>query len=309
MLPLNQKKSKIWTIGGGKGGIGKSFLVSSIGSCLASKNKKVILVDADLGGANLHNFLGIRRPHAPLTDFFDKKIALADLIVDTGIPNMGLLTGAIGSLAPENIKHAQKIKFFRHIQELEADYVLIDLGAGTHFHTIDTFLLGDRLVAITVPEMIAIENVYHFLKNALFRKLIYALAQEGFKDIIVKTWREREKHNIANLKQLIQHLKGLSAQVKKIITHELSHFTIHLLLNKVKSSQDILIGNSVKSLCMKYFGLHAKYVGYVEHDDFITTCINKRLCYVQAYPASRSTEEIEKLTRNLLEDRHIGLAK
>ena len=74
MIPSNQKKSNIWTIGGGKGGIGKSFIASSIGSCLASNNKKVVLVDADLGGANLHSFLGINRPKATLTDFLDKKI-------------------------------------------------------------------------------------------------------------------------------------------------------------------------------------------------------------------------------------------
>ena len=222
---------------------------------------------------------------------------------------MGLLAGAIGSLAPENIKYAQKIKFFKHIQDLDADYILIDLGAGTHFHTIDAFLLGDRLVAVTVPEMIAIENVYHFLKNAFYRKLVNALSREGFRDIIIRAWQERGKHNIDNLKQLIDYLKRCSTEVSEIINKESSQFTIHLLLNKVRSTQDISVGNSVKSLCMKYFGLHSKYVGYVEHDDSVTGCINKRLPYMKTHPASSCAKKIERLTENLVKDSQIGITR
>ncbi len=55
-------KSEIWAIGGGKGGTGKSFLTSSIGRNLAQSGYRVTLIDADLGGANLHSFLKIRKP-------------------------------------------------------------------------------------------------------------------------------------------------------------------------------------------------------------------------------------------------------
>ncbi|MBW2091668.1 MAG: P-loop NTPase, partial [Deltaproteobacteria bacterium] len=82
MASLKKRRSEIWAVGGGKGGVGKSFLISGMGSSLALEGKQVILLDADLGGANLHTFLGINKPENTLTDFFDDKLPLSELIVD-----------------------------------------------------------------------------------------------------------------------------------------------------------------------------------------------------------------------------------
>ena len=187
MTSTNERSPEIWTIGGGKGGTGKSFIISSMGNCLALQDKKVVLIDADLGGANLHTFLGIDKPRISLTDFFEKKVPLPDIIVDSGVKNMGFLIGAIHSLSPDGIKYTQKLKLFRHIKQLNADYILIDLGAGSHFNTIDTFLLADKMIVVIVPEITAIENLYYFLKNAFFRQLINSFGDHGLKDVVQNT--------------------------------------------------------------------------------------------------------------------------
>ncbi len=306
MKATNERSPEIWTIGGGKGGTGKSFVLSSVGNCLALQGKRVILIDADLGGANLHTFLGINKPRISLTDFFEKKVPLHDLVVDSGIKNMGLLIGAIHSLSPDGIKYTQKLKLFRHIKQLDADYVLIDLGAGTHFNTIDTFLLADKMIVVIVPEIIAIENLYYFLKNAFFRQLINSLGDHGLKNVVQDAWKNRRDHNIKNLNQLIDHLKNLSKTMEDLVNRELDCFRTHIILNRINSSQEIMIGNSVKSISKKYFGLNARYVGYVEYDAVISRCINKRQPYMRVYPASRCAKEIERLTENLLEGREIG---
>jgi len=64
-----------------------------------------VLLDADLGGANLHTFFGVTKPRTTLTEFFDEKIPLEALIVDSGIQNLGLLVGAVGPLAMDSIKY------------------------------------------------------------------------------------------------------------------------------------------------------------------------------------------------------------
>ena len=306
MKAINERSPEIWTIGGGKGGTGKSFVLSSVGICLALQGKRVILIDADLGGANLHTFLGINKPGISLTDFFEKKVSLPDLVVDSGIKNMGLLIGAIHSLSPDGIKYTQKLKLFRHIKQLNADYVLIDLGAGAHFNTIDTFLLADKMLVVIIPEIIAIENLYFFLKNAFFRHLINSLGRHGLKDVVQKAWKNRDEHDIKNFTQLIDYLKGLSKTMENIINTKLSDFRVYIILNRINTSQEIMIGNSVKSICKKYFGLNSSYVGYIEFDAVISRCINKRQSYMQAYPASRCAKEIERLTENLLEGRDIS---
>ncbi|MBW1709026.1 MAG: P-loop NTPase [Deltaproteobacteria bacterium] len=307
MASFKKRHSEIWAVGGGKGGVGKSFILSSVGSHLALQGKQVVLLDADLGGANLHTFLGMNKPAISLTDFFDDKLPLSELIVDSGVDNMGLLTGAIRSLAPNGIKHTQKLKLFRHIEELETEYVLIDLGGGIHFNTLDTFLLADKMIMVVVPEIIAIENMYHFLKNVFYRKLTNTLSAYGLKDIVRKAWQNRSELNITSLKELVDHLKGLSKRVEDIINMELSNFTVYIVLNQIRNHQEIIIGNYVTSVCMKYFDLKAEYAGYIEYDSFVSRCINERQLYMKANSSSSCAKEIKRLTRNLLEGKHIRI--
>lgn len=301
MTATEKERPEIWAVGGGKGGTGKTFIISSIGNCMALKGKRIVLIDADLGGANLHTFLGIAKPKASLTDFLDKKLPLADLVVDSGIQNMGLLTGTIHSLASDGLKYSQKLKLFRHIKKLDADYVLIDLGAGAHFNTLDTFLLADKKIIVIVPEITSIENTYFFLKNALFRQLVKTLADRGFKDLIQSTWKNRDDYNINNLNQLLGYLRGMSKTLESIVNQELSGFRPHIVLNRITAGREAVIGNSLKSVCRKYFGLDACYVGCIEYDPIIPKCINKSRPLMQAYPTSPRVEEIERVTANLLD--------
>ncbi len=307
---VSQKPSpppEIWAIGGGKGGTGKSFLISSIGHCLARQRKRVVLIDADFGGANLHTFLGIARPIQSLTDFFEKQVPLTDLVVESGINNMGLLIGTIHSLAPDSMKYTQKLKLFRHIKSLDADYVLLDLGAGANLNTLDTFLLADKKIIVILPEITAIENSYYFLKNAFFRNLLKALGGHGSKALVQEAWNNREKHNIRNLNQLIGYLRNVSPMLEKIINRELSTFRAHIILNRITTGEEVVLGRSVKSICRKYFSVDAKYAGYVEYDPIIPRCINKGQPFMQACPASRCAGEIERVTENLLDGKDMQL--
>jgi len=172
---------------------------------------------------------------------------------------------------------------------------------------ISTFLLADRKIVLIVPEIIAIENMYFFLKNVFLRKLMNTFNDNDLKEVFISTWKNRGNYNIFNLYQLINYLKDLSKPIENIIDKELSDFIVYIALNQVRSTQEIMIGNSVKSICMKYFGLNSIYVGYVEYDDFISRCVNKRQPYMEAYPASRCAKEIERIADNLIEGKHINM--
>ncbi|MFC1883217.1 P-loop NTPase [Thermodesulfobacteriota bacterium] len=303
----NKKKSEIWAMAGGKGGVGKSFALSSMGTYLALKGFKVVLVDADLGGANLHTFLCVERPRVSLTDFFDRKMPLSEIVVGGGIENLGLVAGTIRSLAADSIKYSQKLKLLRHIRQLDVDFVLIDLGAGSSFNTIDTFLLADKMIVLIVPEIIALENMYFFVKNTFFRKLIGDLNSNGFKNVVRDTWVGRNKYGITNLSQLVSYLKDSSERIKDIVEKELTRFNINIVMNKVRANKDITLGNSVKSICLKYLGINAQYVGYVEYDNAVSRSINSRQQYMLSYPESRCAREIEKLANNLIEQKQVRL--
>jgi len=303
------KEGSIWAIGGGKGGTGKTFLTSSIGIFLAKAGKRVVLIDVDIGGANLHSFLGIDRPKKSLTNFFEMGIPLSRLAVKTGVDNMSLIMGDVHSLASDSIKFTQKLKLFRHITKLNKQYVIVDLGGGSHNNTIDTFLMADKRIAVLEPEIIAIENMYHFVKNALFRKIRMSLRAYGFKEIVEHMWEQREKYKIKSLKELIDSLKESFSYLGDILDKEIYDFKVYLVLNKIRSSQDILIGASMKSIFMKYLGINAQFAGYVEYDDAVWRSIRERRPLMLNYSLSRVAKEIGVFTENLLYEREMKISR
>ena len=116
---------QIWAVGGGKGGTGKTVVTASIGILLAKAGKKVIIIDADLGGANLHTCLGIRHPSTTIADFLLKKVpSLDELLIETPIKNLSLISGANDFLTIANIPFAQKQKLIRYIKNLPSDYII-----------------------------------------------------------------------------------------------------------------------------------------------------------------------------------------
>ncbi|HEY9072784.1 MAG TPA: P-loop NTPase, partial [Desulfobaccales bacterium] len=122
---------KLWSIGGGKGGVGKSVFSLGLGISLARLGKKVIMIDCDLGGANLHTLMGVRYPHVTLEHFLLKKVdRLEDTIIQTQMEGIGLICGADDILGAANPTYSQKIRLLNQIEDLPAQYVLLDLGAG-----------------------------------------------------------------------------------------------------------------------------------------------------------------------------------
>jgi flagellar biosynthesis protein FlhG len=303
--------SEIWAIGGGKGGTGKSFVTSSMGMNLAQSGKRVTLIDADLGGANLHSLLKIKKPKHSLTDFFEKKTPLSDIIIDTEIPNLRFVTGDVGSLGNVGIKYTQKLKLYRHIKNISADYVIIDLGAGSGQNTVDTFLMADKMVVVTLPEITAIENLYLFVKKVLFRKLNRLLGEHGLRDGAKKAWEDRKTHHIKSIRELILHIKEVSPEIRTVVDEVLSGFSIYIILNQVKNNEHLETGSAVKSVLHKYFGVDARFSGFIRYTEFFWKIVKRpdagsNVNPQMISPASTSNE-IRSIVQNIIEDKQVKI--
>ncbi|MCP5052612.1 MAG: MinD/ParA family protein [bacterium] len=301
------KKSEIWAIGGGKGGTGKSFFTSSMGMSLAQNGYRVTLIDADLGGANLHSFLKIRKPKHSLTDFFEKKIPLSDIIITTDIPNLRFVTGDVRSLSTTGIKYTQKMKLYRHIKNISGDYVLIDLGAGSGHNTIDTFLMADKMAVVTLPEITAIENLYLFIKKVLFRKLNRLLGEHGLRDGAKQAWNERKNFQLKSIKELILHIREISPEIRTVVDEALADFKIYVVLNQVKNKEQYETGAAVKSVLTKYFGIDARFVGSIGYNEFFWKFVKRSNTDHQVISHSSTSSQMRSILRNLVEDKQIRL--
>lgn len=301
------RAGEIWAFGGGKGGTGKTFLASRVGMALAGKGRKVILMDMDIGGANLHSFLGISRPQKSLTNFFEDGVPLAELAVRTHMENLSLITGDIHSLTSDTIKFTQKLKLFRQIIALNARNVVIDLGAGSHINTLDTFIVADKMIVVLVPEMIAIENMYHFVKNALFRKVKKTLKDYGFREITQHVWDKRQSYGIQNLRDLIDYMKMGFPYLGTILDQELAGFRIFLVLNMVRSEQDVILGLSVKSVLTKFLGIPVQFAGTIEYSDAVWKSLREGKPTTLNDLSSGPVRAIEDLVDGLIEGKEMDI--
>jgi len=152
ILDSDQADGKIISLGSGKGGVGKSFLAANMGIHIAGLSKKVILVDADLGNANLHTYLDLPLRRLTLSDFvFGKVSNLAPIAFQTGVPNLSLIPGGKAPLGVANILYKKKIELLKAIKRLPADYIILDLGTGVSFNVLDFFLIAHHKVVIARP--------------------------------------------------------------------------------------------------------------------------------------------------------------
>lgn len=176
---------EIWAIGGGKGGVGKSFVAGNLGILLAHRGFRVILADLDLGGANLHTWLGVNTPEQGVSEFVDRQVEqIHELLIPTSIPQLRLISGARDGVEIANLKHTQKMRFLMALKRLDTDFIIMDLGAGTAYNTIDFFLLAEKQLMVVIPEPTSIENAYRFLKNSFYRKLRHTSSSFGLRNVV-----------------------------------------------------------------------------------------------------------------------------
>jgi flagellar biosynthesis protein FlhG len=301
MAPAQVKDSKvIWTIGGGKGGSGKSFITANIGICLSQLGSRVILIDADLGGANLHTFLGISPPGLTLSDFIKRRVSrLHEVLIPTEIPNLQLLTGAQDLLNAVDSKSVQKRKLLRSIQHLESDYILVDLGGGNAVSVLDFFLMSDGGILVVTPEPTSIENTYRFLKSAFYRKLRQCISSHPVKVLIDGAMDRKNEVGIQNPYELIKVVRSINEEEAKRLEVEVETFQPNLILNQVRSRKDVEIGFSIRSACQKYFGIRLHYLGYVVYDQDVGYSIRRRRPLVLENTHSRAAQCVTEIASKL----------
>jgi flagellar biosynthesis protein FlhG len=293
-------RKMIWTIGGGKGGSGKSFITTNVGICLSKLGIQVVLIDADLGGANLHTFLGISPPSLSLSDFIKKRVShLREVLIPTAVPNLQLLTGAQDLLNAVDAKSVQKQKLIRSIQSLNSDTALVDLGAGNSLSVLDFFLISDGGILVVTPEPTSIENTYRFLKSAFYRRLKQSVSSSSVKALIDGATDRKNEMGIQNPYDLIKAARGMDEGDAERMVEEIETFHPNLILNQVRSKKDIEIGFSIRSACLKYFGIRLHYLGYVVYDQDVNHSIRRRKPLVLENPRSRAAQCVMEIASKL----------
>ena len=152
---------QIIPVASGKGGVGKSLLSANLSIALGQAGKKTVLADLDLGASNLHLAIGQHvDPAASLGAWLTDKGEFEDIIVPTDYENVSFIAGDSQIPGLTSLKPFQKTKLVRNFQSIDADYLILDLGAGTHQIILDMFLLSAQGIIVTAPTVTATLNGY-----------------------------------------------------------------------------------------------------------------------------------------------------
>ncbi len=238
--------SHILAVGGGKGGTGKSFFSYLLGKHLLRRGYRTLLIDGDLGCANLHTVAGAKPVHT-LSDFLLRKVPLEKLITATSSEGLFLLSGAGDSLSITNLSYTAKQKLLKHISKLSFDIIIIDVGSGTAPNTLDLFLLASHKFLLLNPDMVSIENGYRFLKSALLRK--FALSVGGRK--AHKLLKEKITEPFSSVSEMYRYLLEKDKSVSKDLRDAFNDIDYFLVMNKTLEESDAS-GKRFEELTEKY---------------------------------------------------------
>jgi flagellar biosynthesis protein FlhG len=159
----NGSRTRIIAISSGKGGVGKTNLSINIALAYASLGKKVIVLDADLGLANVNVILGII-PKFNLYHLIRKQKSIREIILDTGY-GIQIVAGASGFSKIANLSDEEREVFIQELSELSsADVIIVDTSAGVSNNVLDFIAAADDAIIITTPEPTAITDAYGIVK-------------------------------------------------------------------------------------------------------------------------------------------------
>lgn len=290
--------STIIAVGAGKGGVGKSFFSSSLAYFFAQMGQKTLLVDLDLGAANLHTWLGEGMPQVGINEFLnDDSLTLQDVIFHTQKSHLSLIAGATDSMTNCDLSDVQKSRLMSAIYNHKTDFIILDLGAGTHSATLDFFLMAQQHVVLFTPEPSSIENAYRFMKSAFYRKLKRYDHRLDLDRMINEL--TQKKVPVKSPAELLRALESNFPEVSPALEEVLGQLHFQIVLNQIRTAQDRQLGKGIRSVCQRHFGLNCSYLGALSYDNAVWQSLRQKKHLLVANPYSHLYAQIMGLARKL----------
>ena len=316
MVDEAPRKGKIIAIGGAKGGIGKSIVVANLSVLLASKGFKVTAVDLDLGGANLHLCLGnkVLLQHN-INDFLRKRVDSLQDIATKSEYGPYLIGGDSAQLGAANIDFGRKLKLLKAVENINSDFIILDLGGDTSYNIIDFFLKADYGIVLTTRESASYIGAYHFLKAAMYRRFNRLFGPESKFRMYKNHQLEQLIHDMMNptsgewpksIHDLLERVRQEQPDHFPFMSEVVENFRSYLVVNKVPNrllgSFDVNpIITRIQQVTKTWLAKEVTYLGSISFQPEVENSMIDLVPVVVKYPKGKMAEELSAIMSKLFD--------
>ena len=301
---------------GAKGGVGTSLFSANLAIYLATIGKRVLAVDADPSGADLHAMLGISPRVAPYlapTPAFGTEGSLVSLAsgldhesantlplrepAEGPIPGLQLVDGGLSEPHRGSARRSSLRELRGRLAKQEADFAVVDLGSAPTDAAIRFWCDAPHRLALAMPEPNAVAGLYRLVRKAFAAVALDQVSDERQKNALhaafAKAGQTPAPSDIAALVQREWPELGHALQ------DCMNGLQFPFIVNQARLRADLELGDQIAVAVRRRYGVPLKYLGYVEHDDAVRTSSRKRRPLLLESPGSRASRNIEKIARRL----------
>ncbi|MGN6109712.1 MAG: nucleotide-binding protein [Kofleriaceae bacterium] len=258
--PPRRALPRLVAVAGGKGGVGKSTIAANLAIAVGRLGRRVALVDADLGAANLHTMLGVLHPAGGLADFLDHRVEALEQTAVSIAPNVALVPGTSRPGAA-NLASAQKLRLLRAIARLDAECVVLDVGAGTSFTVVDLVAASDLKLFVLTPQLPSLHNAYALLKACVHR-VVRRLSADEVQHSLIDAALANE-HKARTIPQLLAVIRPLDGALADRIVDTLLRFGAGRVGNQLGGDGDAQALGRMSPLIHDHLLVHAPVIAAI----------------------------------------------
>ncbi|MDZ7373579.1 MAG: P-loop NTPase [candidate division KSB1 bacterium] len=285
---------RILALASGKGGVGKTVLSASIATALAAAGRKVLLVDGDVGGPDLHIQFGLEPARGEGSGTVPRATWAP---VPTEIPNLELLATEPGVLGAAQATASQRLRLLRAIHSSDAEEVVLDLGAGTNYLILDLFVSADLPILVATPDPLSLHEAFNLVKLGLLWKLLGRNPRSAARwdGLLGKGPDGRGITLRTPIPEIVARLEQQKPEVAERWKAVLAGWHPQLILNMVRDNKERKEAGALQIACKELLGVDLGYLGHVDWDPTVREAINHYRPFILHNPGGPAARSLARL--------------
>jgi flagellar biosynthesis protein FlhG len=253
-------RPRVITVGGGRGGIGKSTVAAQLAWAAAQLGRKVMLVDADVAAASLHLVLGAGNPNSGLAALIGREDHSAMAATATRHPNLRLVAGGRQPVRPESVNAGARLRLYERLRALDVELAVVDVGAGLGYDAAALLELGDQRIVVATSQPASVNEAFVLLKTLVSRTVRRHLAHAGQLGLLEPAVRTPDGEPMG---EVLRRVHAVDPELAAQATASLDRFGAFLFGNNMQDFAQLGIWQAAVKTALDYLSVPVMLVGWL----------------------------------------------